>query len=935
MRCQYRRGGLRIAPNQNLEACAMTKSLKSLLLCLTAAVGLALCATASAGDMVNIVKNPGFEDGMPEPWYVYSTGDYKLVRDATSAKSGQFYASFAGRKHAKGGYCGLNNNLKVYPGVTYDVGVWAKGRGSVDLWVIQYSQQGKFSGTDFGKGQDVDGVGKSSPLTDNWQHYRRTWTAPEGIYGVALCMRIGENAVVSFDDAYFSYDREKFTPPEAETLEVISAVKASDATFKLTLNGKPLDGPVKIVYGEQVIGIEAQATGAKPRLSGSVRFGDHAVALDERWRSATLPANHAWREAGYDDSKWQPVVSDDGIWDVDRRKSIALRRVVLWKVARKKPHEQNQWLSMMRDRMYVAEGSAGGFVTIVPDKTQVPADELILHIEAPSFLELLDRFEQAASFYSNYAYKNLQSSAAEKDGVAYTHFVVTYDVPKKVPWRAFAPLYFQAADEIARDKEYTFTFWREANGNITDVPMVLPLIVTGPVNGRQCKYFHLTYNRPVMCHSGGFGTFSIAERYAMADTLIAAGMNVAWAQLDETNGILDYFLDLKKRGVSLCWGADLGMNIPYPADKRENAQQRALTEHPELQAEFYDGTKEAFEASLGHPHHDVTGKTMWCQEYVATDGKVFYDPLRPRLTEAKAKLGDILYTFWDWEYHTMAWSCFCDRCKTTFGKFAEVENAAKLSDEAIVTKYPEKWIAFRLDQSARHQMSMMKFLKEYDILLTNWRPGNGIECNDFDYSLMGDAYDYHFMGWPGYPLPTLGSGRTPDWNNHWKKLNPEVHLVAQTIVSMLPSHIIDERMFKIWTLNIALGTYGGGWVLWLDSMYPLPQSHGMSYFMGEATRLIDTYEEFFKKRKHISGKFEQQGLTSKLNELIALEGPDGKDALVLLFNQGDEPAEVTVTVKDAAAGWKTAQLWEGKKFDDANKLTVTVPQKDVIALHYR
>jgi hypothetical protein len=151
---------------------------------------------------------------------------------------------------------------------------------------------------------------------------------------------------------------------------------------------------------------------------------------------------------------------------------------------------------------------------------------------------------------------------------------------------------------------------------------------------------------------------------------------------------------------------------------------------------------------------------------------------------------------------------------------------------------------------------------------------------------------------------------------------------------MIPDHIIDERMFKIWTLNIALGTYGGGWVLWLDSMYPLPQSHGMSYFMGEATRLIDAYEEFFKKRKHISGKFEQQGLKGRLNELIALEGPDGKDALVLLFNQSDKSAEVTVTLKDVA-GWKTAQQWEGKKFDNAAKLSVTVPAKDVLALYYK
>jgi hypothetical protein len=109
----------------------------------------------------------------------------------------------------------------------------------------------------------------------------------------------------------------------------------------------------------------------------------------------------------------------------------------------------------------------------------------------------------------------------------------------------------------------------------------------------------------------------------------------------------------------------------------------------------------------------------------------------------------------------------------------------------------------------------------------------------------------------------------------------------------------------------------------------------MSYFMGEATRLINDFEQFFKKRKHIGDKFQQEGLTGRANEHIALEGPDGKEALVLLFNQSDKPAAATVTVKDAAAGWTKVQQWEGETFDNAAKLTVTVPAKDVMALHYK
>jgi len=90
-----------------------------------------LCPPAPARDLVNVLQNPGFESGLPEPWYVYHTGDYNLVGDAGEAYAGRFFATVAWRKHAKGCYSALcSPQLTVYPGVTYEIGVWAKGRGT-------------------------------------------------------------------------------------------------------------------------------------------------------------------------------------------------------------------------------------------------------------------------------------------------------------------------------------------------------------------------------------------------------------------------------------------------------------------------------------------------------------------------------------------------------------------------------------------------------------------------------------------------------------------------------------------------------------------------------------------------------------------------------------------------------------------------------------
>ena len=908
----------------------MTNSWKSLFLYLTAGVGLAICTTASAKDMVNMLPNPGFETGMPKPWREFNVGNYKLVRNPDRARSGQFYAEFAWRNPGKG-WSTLQNQTRidVYPGATYEQGVWARGRGMFRFWLVELSKSGTFSGNAFGEW---------TKLTNEWRLCHRTWTCPEGIYRASFFLEVWKNAVVDFDDAYFSYDRDEFTPPEAETLAVIPQVKVSNTEIELTLNGKPFDGPTQVVYGEHVIGIEAKATGDEPGLSGSVRFGDHEVKLNKRWRVAPLPADDLWRQVGFDDRAWQPVAEQDGIWDAEGFKAIALRRVVLWKSQRMDPYEKNQWVALMRDRMFVAPGSAGGFVIIVQEPSKTSSDKLALHIEAPAFMPLLDRDEGAGFWHYNWRHETMRTTAFQRDGLRYIHYQLNYHIPKKAKFRTFAPVYFRADRKVPESDKYTFSFWREANGNITDVPMVLPITLTGPVNGRQCKYFHLTYDGVPYGHSANVIPYSRAERYSLAETLLDVGMNVIRANFYKKESGREYIDFLKKRNVHVWNGFNQGMNFPgndgpVPYEGLHSIPHQARHKHPEYQAKFYDGSTEAFENHLGARREDMTGKVMWCQEYVAQGGKVYYDSYRPLFEDMKKNLGDVLYAMWNWEYPTIGYSCFCGRCRIAFGKFASASDSFKLTDQVIVTKYPQKWIKFRLDQSARHQLSMMTFLKEYDMMLTNWHPGRALTSGDFDYSLLGDAYKYHFMGWPGYSLPLMGSGRDGSPGDLWKKMSPDIHLVGQTIPNIYHSDIIDERMFKIWTLNVALGTHGGGWVMWVERAFN--QTHGQSYFMGEATRLINDFEEFFKKSRHIESKFQQQGLTGNANELIALEGPDGKEVLVLLFNQSDRPAEVTVTIKDAAAGWTKVQQWEGKTFPNATKLTVTVPEKDVIALLYR
>ena len=887
------------------------------------------CVQASARDMVNLLENGDFESGMPTPWRAYLSGDYTVVNNPKEAHAGTYYATFAWRPHQLHGYSSLCNfNPKtesgtvVYEDVQYELTVYAKGRGSFNLWICIYTPSDRSLGTDFGE---------TYQLTDTWKRYTRFWKPRPGVGRIRVFLRVHDKGVACFDDIFFGYDRDRFTPPEAETLTVAPKVEPADAACTLFLNGKPFDAPAKITYGEGAVAVEARATGQHPRLKGSVAFGDYAVPLDGRWRAAPLPDGDAWKQSGFDDRQWQPVEADaGGVWAAGGGERIALRRVLLWKSSRKEPWRENYWLPMMRDEMYVAEGSAGAFTFIVPNTTQVPASQMTMHIEAPAFLTLLDRTEGAGHWLSNLMHSELSSEKVTRDGVAYVQHAITFKLPTETRWPAHAALYFQADEGIERRDDYRFTFWREMNGNVTDVPIALPLHVTGPINGRRCDYFDLTYSKPPVTVTTS-NSHSYAERDALRRDLLKMGVGVIWAAyLDKTRGILDSYLAYRDAGAKLVWGIDFGLNYPHVSSQPI----KLLDEHPEFRARFYEGAPKLFEDGLGYHHRDMTGRDMWCQEYLAGGGKVFYDSLRPAIQEAKEKLGEIFYVFWDWEYPIAAYSCFCDRCVSAFRRFAKIPEGERLTDETIVTKYAGQWKAFRYEQSARHMTSMNEFCKEYGTRVNNWSPTPSITYGDFDYSLVKDWYRYHFFAWPGATLPLQGAGRDGWPASLWQQDFPGIHLVGQTIVDYFAGMVVDERMFKIWTVNVALGTAGGGWVLWLDSTYPLNQTSGMSYFIGEATRLIHDFEGFFTAARLITPRFKQEGLKGAFSSLVALESADGKEALVLLFNQEDEPAEVTVTPQGQAP-WTAAQQWEGRAFEDTGKVTVTVPAKDVIALRYK
>lgn len=904
--------------------------------CLAGVLGallvLALSSSVYAERWVNLLPNPGLERGMPDPWYVYLSGQMTLNRSKQEAHSGEFYVTLRWKPHVEGGYSALCNphpdlygNMEVQPGTPYTVGVWARGKGTVALWIFQTSKSGKFIGTDFGKDEK---------LTDTWKHYERAWRPAEGVCNGTLALRI-TGVYADFDDATVSFDSEAHPLPERETIKISHRLMASESTVEFYVNGEKVAADTVVPYGEYVLAVKAGAAGDGPLVSGMASVGDFEVPMDERWRVAPVPADDAWKKPGFDDTKWAFASGRDGVWAPDGGKEIALRRVVLWKKERVSPWRKNQWVTMMRDRMFLPRGGMQTWVSIIDPPTAAPCSEVVLRLEVPDFLRLLDKREEGTNYYSNWWPSKVEVEPFARDGARYNHYRIRYAVPAPGSrFRAWAPLYFGIDDQVPappKGKEYVWRYWREANGNITDVPTTLPIIVTGPVSGRQCKYFQLVYNRPGIMHTGGWGTYSLSQRKAIADTLISCGMNVAYlGSLSNRNKVRDSFLYLQDKGVKFYSRSFNGGMTVYP----NYAGIAFLKEYPEFAGRTYKGDPKKFKDAFHEPAPPPDAQyAIWCQEYVAQGGKEFYDRMRPGLEEERKLFPSVKYWMWDWEGRPYTSSSFADRDIKSFRAFAKIPDDLKLTDEIIAEKYGGEWTRFRVDQTARHIRSMIKFLKEYGIELTVWMPGGGWKQHGLDLSLVKDVYAYHFMGWPGSDLPLFGAGQGGSPASGWRKIFGNVHLVAQSIVNIFPVQVIDERMFKIWTMDACLGTAGGGWTLWMDCMFPFGQTGGMSYFIGEATRMIDAYQETFRRANHVTGKFTQEGLKGRGSGLVALEGPDGNSILVLVFNHSGEPAELTVT-SGAVPGW-TVKQWEGKAFADSKNVKLTVRAYDVIALDYR
>jgi len=136
----------------------------------------------------------------------------------------------------------------------------------------------------------------------------------------------------------------------------------------------------------------------------------------------------------------------------------------------------------------------------------------------------------------------------------------------------------------------------------------------------------------------------------------------------------------------------------------------------------------------------------------------------------------------------------------------------------------------------------------------------------------------------------------------------------------------DPRLQKREILRI-VASLGGG----VDLCTSMDRVGGMLYWIGEATRILATYEDLFYTGER----------DDSLAECDQLQYPDvlvlkrGGERLVLLFNEGDKPVQVRLRNKDLQAGQVATVFETGAKSDAPAEMTVTIPEQDVAVVHIK
>ena len=900
---------------------------------IVAAFALVVSTRAEAAEIkpIELLDNGGAEKaekGVPTGWKVNNAGKLSCVADP---HRGKLAAKFEWVQHPWG-YCAvIAGGATVNPKATYHASVWAKGKGTLSLAFYQYSASG-FIGTSFLK--------PSANLTSKWQQLNLVYKPQDKrVRRVAFAIHLhGKNSVVWIDDASFTFNPEENPRVTIEsgrpaTRKLQIQIKARNAQVSLFVGGKPVGltngvGTVEISEGLAPIAVKAQMKAENPGVL--VKVLGHPET-DGRWRVGSEEAE-GWTTAQFNDSKWQVATpAPDGyIWHGEGAvgSALLLRQVILWNKTHYGPNRcvvppVKEW-----------GFPRGGFETLYlalysPLPYRLEDYEFILDV--PEQFTLLDKTNYWARYIDHQKPQEIVVEKVQRDAGACTRYRMLFKSGHVRPDKTQYSLFPLKMAGVPKGETCRFYFRRSARGNFTELEQFMPVRILPPVNGRRPKNVMISQYAPA-----GYTPLSKEHLEERIKADVAAGCNfymlshtAAWGE--KWKDYLELFHEtVTKAGCHFILWSNFPLN--YGGANGHLAYYPAwIKEHPEAHGRYYKN-----QPAWGETKY----KCPYCNQYVISEeGKEFWEIVKKEYVRKLELFPRAEMIFADWEFHNVRKDgsgvhCFCDRCKNAFKAYAKLPEDADLSDEAIMKNHYKAWLTFRDYQDSEivrrmvdlsHELGKRHLIYTWAANMGFWEAGRG-------------KYDVLFPGMPGngvadsYLQPSLDDYARNLWQKSAFKRAMGQRFVffkglakdGWKVTVLSYDGFVHPKSWKSQVLRIVAALHGG-----VDIQNSNEFAGGMRYYLGEATRIISTFEPLFWEGERADDLASSEQI--KYPNLLVLKR--GDERLVLLFNEGDEPLEVALENKNLKPGQKGVVFEAGIETDNPAKMKLTVPPEDVAVVH--
>jgi hypothetical protein len=774
------------------------------------------------------------EDGHPVGWKVNNSGRLAPTDDA---RSGDRALRFTYVDH-DWGYCAFAGPVgRISPKAVYRASLWAKGKGAVKISIYQSSSAG-FIGTDF--------LPEQLRLTDQWQKFEVVYRPKDPrISKVGMAVQLsGKDSEVVVDDVAFTFNPEEnpgisAQPDKPAETTLSLAIECRDAEATLWVDGRsvPIEAGranLRIVEGLVSLAVEAEAAGPAPGVA--VYAVDHKET-GHRWRIASEAAD-GWRNLEFDDAKWAVAKSSDDelIWAEDpKAERIYLRQVLLWNETHLGP---NRCIVPPIARW---EFPRGGFdILHVALYSPLPyrLDDYSFTVDVPEGFRLLDKQNYKPRYVFNVRPEEVVEESLERQGRPYRRYRLSFrngDARADGTRYCLLPL---VLDEDFEPAECRFYVRRAARGNFTELEQSIPVKILPPVRGRKPEKILISQYSPL-----GYSTISDEHIRQRIRADAAAGCNTyilsfpyAWGE--SWRAYVRRFHD-----VAIDTGARVVVWMNFPLNYGGlNEGHLAwypdwLRNHPEAHGRYYQG-----EPAWGATKR----KCPYCNEYVISPGGgQFWDIVAKEYRRIHEHLPGATMFFSDWEFHNVnkdgtGVHCFCDRCKKAFREFAGLPADVELSDETIMQRHREAWLAFRDRQDAAIQGHIAETVHNLDCryMTYTWAANMGF------WEACRGKIDVAFVGMPGNsPADSHFQPMLDRYAPAIRKATGLPRVVGQRFVffcnedkdgwkSTVLSHdgLVHPKSWKSQVLRV-VASLGGG----IDLQDSAELCGGIRYYLGDAS----------------------------------------------------------------------------------------------------